>query len=75
MNVTKVLDAKGLACPMPIVRTKKAMNELESGQILEVHATDKGAKSDLAAWAKSGGHELLKDTEENDVLKFWVKKG
>lgn len=75
MNVTKVLDAKGLACPMPIVRTKKAMNELETGQILEVHATDKGAKSDLTAWAKSGGHELLKDTEENDVLKFWIKKG
>lgn len=75
MDVTKVLDAKGLACPMPIVRTKKAMNKLESGQILEVHATDKGAKSDLAAWAKSGGHELLQDTEENDVLKFWIKKG
>ncbi|WP_026772341.1 MULTISPECIES: sulfurtransferase TusA family protein [Sediminibacillus] len=75
MDVTKVIDAKGLACPMPIVRTKKAMNDLESGQILEVHATDKGAKSDLSAWAKSGGHELLKDTEENDVLKFWIKKG
>lgn len=44
MKSDKVLDAKGLACPMPIVRTKKAMNELESGQILEVHATDKGAK-------------------------------
>lgn len=44
MKSAKVLDAKGLACPMPIVRTKKAMNELESGQILEVHVTDKGAK-------------------------------
>ncbi len=75
MDVTKILDAKGLACPMPIVKTKKAMNELESGDILEVHATDKGAKSDLTAWAKSGGHELLKDTEENDGLKFWIKKG
>ncbi|MFZ3578332.1 sulfurtransferase TusA family protein [Virgibacillus sp. DJP39] len=74
MDVAKVLDAKGLACPMPIVRTRKAMNELETGEILEVHATDKGAKSDLAAWAKSGGHELLKGTEENDVLKFWIKK-
>ncbi|SFL90475.1 TusA-related sulfurtransferase [Gracilibacillus orientalis] len=74
MDVSKVLDAKGLACPMPIVRTKKAMNELETGEILEIQATDKGAKSDLAAWAKSGGHELLKDTEENDVLKFWIKK-
>ncbi|MDT8862223.1 sulfurtransferase TusA family protein [Alkalihalobacillus sp. MEB130] len=75
MNSDKVLDAKGLACPMPIVRTKKAMTELESGQVLEIHATDKGAKNDLAAWAKSGGHELVSDTEEDGVLKFWIKKG
>lgn len=75
MNSNKVLDAKGLACPMPIVKTKKAMNELESGQVLEIHATDKGAKADLAAWAKSGGHELLDQAEEGNVLKFWIKKG
>ncbi|GAA0330428.1 sulfurtransferase TusA family protein [Bacillus carboniphilus] len=75
MEVTKVLDAKGLACPMPIVRTKKAMNELESGQVLEIHATDKGAKNDLSAWASSGGHELVKHEEDGDVLKFWIKKG
>ncbi|CDO02660.1 sulfur transfer protein SirA [Oceanobacillus picturae] len=74
MEVNKVLDAKGLACPMPIVKTKKTMEELNSGEVLEVHATDKGAKSDLTAWAKSGGHELLKDTEEDNVLKFWIKK-
>lgn len=74
MEVTKVLDATGLACPMPIVRTKKAMEELDSGDILEVHATDQGSKSDLTAWAKSGGHELIKDTEEEGVLKFWIKK-
>ena len=60
---------------MPIVRTKKAITELEAGQILEIHATDKGAKNDLAAWAKSGGHELLTDVEEDGVLKFWIKKG
>ncbi|PAV28708.1 hypothetical protein CIL05_15620 [Virgibacillus profundi] len=75
MTINKVLDAKGLACPMPIVKTKKAINELESEQVLEIHATDKGFKSDLTAWAKSGGHELLKHEEENDVLKFWIKKG
>ncbi|MBU8908702.1 sulfurtransferase TusA family protein [Desertibacillus haloalkaliphilus] len=75
MNSNKVLDAKGLACPMPIVRTKKAMEELESGQVLEVHATDKGAKNDLTAWAKSGGHELIEDREEDGVLMFWIKKG
>jgi tRNA 2-thiouridine synthesizing protein A len=75
MEATKVLDAKGLACPMPIVKTKKAMVELETGQVLEIHTTDKGAKNDLAAWAKSGGHEFLKHEEEDNVLKFWIKKG
>lgn len=75
MKSEKVLDAKGLACPMPIVRTKKAMNELESGQVLEIHVTVKGAKADLAAWSKSGGHELVEMTEDNGVLKFWIRKG
>ncbi|NIK79225.1 TusA-related sulfurtransferase [Paenibacillus castaneae] len=75
MNAHKVLDAQGLACPMPIVKTKKAMNELQTGQVLEIHATDKGAKADLAAWSKSGGHEWLQSTEENGVFKFWIKKG
>ncbi|MCM3598106.1 sulfurtransferase TusA family protein [Metabacillus idriensis] len=75
MNADKLLDAKGLACPMPIVKTKKAMDELESGQILEIHATDTGAKNDLSAWAKSGGHELLEHNEENGVFKFYLKKG
>lgn len=74
MNACKVLDAKGLACPMPIVKTKKAMNEMESGEILEIHTTDQGAKSDLTAWAKSGGHELVHFEEEQDVFKFWIKK-
>ncbi|RWZ58743.1 hypothetical protein EQV77_07195 [Halobacillus fulvus] len=75
MNVTKVLDATGLACPMPIVKTKKAMKDIETGEVLEIHATDKGAKGDLTAWAKSGGHELLEHKEEDDVLKFWIQKG
>lgn len=74
MEATKVLDAKGMACPMPVVKTKKAIDGIESGEILEVHATDKGAKSDLTAWAKSGGHEMVEQTEEDDVLKFWIKK-
>ncbi len=52
-----------------------AINELEAGQILEIHTTDKRAKSDFPAWANSGGHELLKHEEENVVLKFWFKKG
>ncbi|WP_106769118.1 sulfurtransferase TusA family protein [Paenibacillus faecalis] len=74
MKANKVLDATGLSCPMPIVKTKKAMNELEPGQVLEVHSTDQGAKSDLTAWAKSSGNELLDHKEDNGLLKFWIKK-
>ncbi|MDP4104780.1 MAG: sulfurtransferase TusA family protein [Bacillota bacterium] len=76
MNVAKVLNVKGLACPMPIVKTKKEMDILESGQVLEIHTTDRGAKNDLPAWAKSGGHEIVKyEEEEEGILKFWLKKG
>ncbi|MDA7027968.1 sulfurtransferase TusA family protein [Bacillus sp. CLL-7-23] len=74
MKSTTQLDAKGLACPMPIIKTKKAMDELNSGEILEIHTTDKGSKSDLTAWAKSAGHELVKHTEENGIFKFWIQK-
>lgn len=74
MDAIKVLDAKGLACPMPIVKAKKSIEEINSGEVLEIHATDKGSKSDLTAWAKSGGHEWMKDTEEDGVFKFWIKK-
>jgi rhodanese-related sulfurtransferase/TusA-related sulfurtransferase len=69
-----ILDAKGLACPMPIVKTKKAMNGLEAGQVLGVQATDKGSKADLAAWAQSTGHQYLGTLEEGEVLMHYLRK-
>lgn len=75
MNVDKVLDAKGLACPMPIVKTKKAIEELHSGEILEVLTTDKGAKNDLTAWAASTGHEMIDFKEQDGIFVFYIKKG
>ncbi|WP_019243848.1 MULTISPECIES: sulfurtransferase TusA family protein [Bacillus] len=74
IKVDVTLDAKGLACPMPIVRTKKAMNTLESGQVLEVEATDKGSKTDIKAWAESTGHQYIGTVEEGDVLKHYLRK-
>ncbi|EPC8421651.1 MULTISPECIES: sulfurtransferase TusA family protein [Bacillus] len=74
MDVKQVLDATGLACPMPIVRTKKAMDTLQTGEVLEVHVTDKGSVKDIPAWANKGGHDIVKHVEEADVLKFWIKK-
>ncbi|MFS0863918.1 sulfurtransferase TusA family protein [Fredinandcohnia sp. 179-A 10B2 NHS] len=69
-----ILDAKGLACPMPIVKTKKAMNNMEAGQVLEVQATDKGSKADIKAWAESTGHQYLGTIEEGEVLRHYLRK-
>ena len=68
------LDCKGLACPMPIVKTKKAMNDVESGQILEVQATDKGSIADLKAWSESVGHQYIGTKEDDDVLLHYIRK-
>lgn len=69
-----VLDCKGLACPMPIVRTKKAIDSLNPGEVIEVQATDKGSKADLQAWAKTTGHHYLGTVQEGDVQKHFVRK-
>ncbi|KAA0546616.1 hypothetical protein FZW96_15365 [Bacillus sp. BGMRC 2118] len=74
MKANEILDAKGLACPMPIVKTKKAINNLEAGFVLEVQATDKGSKADIKAWAESTGHQYLGTLEEGDVLKHYIRK-
>ncbi|WP_191559407.1 sulfurtransferase TusA family protein [Metabacillus idriensis] len=74
LKANVVLDAKGLACPMPIVKTKKAMNDLEAGKVLEVQATDKGSKADIKAWAESTGHLYLGTLEEGEVLKHYLRK-
>lgn len=70
----KVLDCKGLACPMPIVRTKKAIEELSPGEVLEVQATDKGSTADIEAWAKNTGHEYLGTDVEGNIFKHLLRK-
>lgn len=74
INANSVLDAKGLACPMPVVRTKKAMKTVGPGQVLEVQATDQGTKADLKAWAESAGHQYLGTLEEGAILKHYIRK-
>lgn len=69
-----VLDAKGLACPMPIVRTRKMMKEMDDGQVLEVQSTDSGTTADLQAWAESVGHQYVGNVKEADVWRHFVRK-
>jgi rhodanese-related sulfurtransferase/TusA-related sulfurtransferase len=74
IKTDKVLDTKGLACPMPVVKTKRAMNDLNEGQVLEVQATDKGSKADLKAWSQNSGHQYIGLLEEDGVLKHFIRK-
>ncbi|ULO05657.1 sulfurtransferase TusA family protein [Paenibacillus sp. 19GGS1-52] len=74
MQVDLVVDTKGLACPMPIVKAKKALDGLTSSQIMEVQSTDKGSINDFQAWVKQTQNELIKYEEENGIYKFFVKK-
>jgi TusA-related sulfurtransferase len=70
----KTLDAKGLKCPMPVVKTSKEIKGLEVGGVLEVLATDPGSMADITAWAKSTGNELLQVKKDGDVFKFYIRK-
>ncbi len=68
------LDARGLNCPLPILRAKKALNTLESGQVLKIIATDPGSVKDFEAFANQTGNELLESSEANGEFHFLMKK-
>ena len=68
------VNAKGLSCPMPIVKVKKGMAQLESGQVIELQATDKGSMADIQAWADSTGHQYLGSLEDDGVFKHYLRK-
>lgn len=68
------LDLKGLSCPMPVVKTKKALDSLQPGQVLFVEATDKGSKADIPAMLKRTGNELIEVQDQGDVYAFFIRK-
>jgi tRNA 2-thiouridine synthesizing protein A len=70
----KELDARGLNCPLPILKTKKALAEMTTGQVLRVTATDPGSVRDFQAFAKQTGNQLLAQSEENRVFVFFMRR-
>ena len=71
----RTIDAKGLECPMPLLKAKKEIDAMESGQILEIIGTDEGSKVDLPGWCERVGHSYLGVKEEVNFYKFYIKKG
>ena len=74
INFDKELDARGLNCPLPILRTKKGLAELTTGQVLKVIATDPGSVKDMQAFAKQTGNELVSSAEAAGEFTFFMKK-
>lgn len=70
-----VLDVKGLNCPLPILRAKKALHDVPAGGLLEIHATDPGAVKDFEAFCRVTGNELVTSSQDGGVFKFVIKRG
>ena len=70
----ETLDCSGMACPMPILKTKKAIDGIDVGKTLKVIATDPGAPSDMEAWSNKTGHQLVAQEKEGDKFLFYIKR-
>ncbi|MFN3284912.1 MAG: sulfurtransferase TusA family protein [bacterium] len=70
----QVLDCRGLLCPLPVIKTNKAIKSLAVGQVLEMLATDPGSKPDMLAWSRQTGHELLEVEEQDGVYRFLIRR-
>ena len=74
IKADQVLDTKGMNCPMPVLKTKKAIDSIKSGQVLQVISTDPGSKSDIPALLNRLGHELLATEESGKEISFFIRK-
>ena len=74
LNIAKVMDLKGLACPMPVVKVSKGIKEVEIGEIIEAISTDPGSLTDFPAWARTSGNEILDTQQDGDEIKFTIKR-
>ncbi|WP_448576494.1 sulfurtransferase TusA family protein [Thermomicrobium sp.] len=74
LQPNRVLDCSGLLCPLPVIRTSKAIKEIAIGQVLKVIATDPGAPADMEAWARQTGNELIDAHEENGKYVFFFRR-
>ncbi|HEX5863124.1 MAG TPA: sulfurtransferase TusA family protein [Casimicrobiaceae bacterium] len=74
VSIDRDVDARGLNCPLPILRTKKALNDMKSGQVVRILATDPAALRDFQAFAKQTGNELLQHAEKDGVYSFLMRR-
>ncbi|NNG06377.1 MAG: sulfurtransferase TusA family protein [Desulfobacteraceae bacterium] len=74
IKADKVMDLKGLPCPMPVVKVSQGINEIEVGQVIEAISTDPGSLADFPAWARTSGNEILKTDQKDGEIRFYIKR-
>ena len=74
IKVEKVMDLKGMPCPMPVVKMSKGIKDVAIGQVVEALTTDPGSLADFPAWARTSGNEIVKTDQDGDVIKFYIKR-
>ncbi len=72
--IDQELDCSGLLCPMPIIKTKRLMDTMAAGELLRLVSTDKGSVSDVQAWSRQTGNELVDHNESNGVFTYYIRK-
>jgi TusA-related sulfurtransferase len=73
-TVAKVMDLKGLACPMPVVKVSKGIKKVSQGEVIEAITTDPGSLTDFPAWAKTSGNEIVKTDRQGDEIRFYIRR-
>ena len=73
-SIAQTIDTKGMNCPLPVLRAKKAISALDVGDVIEIIATDPGAAKDFEAFSRITGHDLIESTEDGGVFRFLIKK-
>ena len=74
IKASKTFDLKGLSCPMPVVKISKGIKEVEFGEVIEAHTTDPGSLTDIPAWGRTTGHEILDTIQEGEIIRFLIRR-
>ena len=74
IKASKTLDLKGLSCPMPVVKISKGIKEVEVGEVIEAQTTDPGSLTDVPAWGRTTGHEILETSQEGEIIRFLIRR-
>ncbi len=75
LRIAATADVRGLSCPMPVVKAKKAIGQVQPGEVIEILASDRGSVKDIPAWCQAAGHTLIRMDESDGVFRYLVRRG